>query len=117
MAEIEQFSALVADIHDASLGPSLWPGVLEKICAFVPAAVSNIFVHDGVAKHVHAGFDYGLGARSSELYLTKYARLNPMFPALVLRSRRNFLQFQSRPGGANGADPVLPGISQAPRLG
>jgi DNA-binding CsgD family transcriptional regulator len=83
MSEIERFSALVADIYDASLDPSLWTVVLEKICAFVPAAVSNIFAQDGVAKRTDVGFGFGLQAPWNELYLTKYIKLNPTFPALL----------------------------------
>jgi DNA-binding CsgD family transcriptional regulator len=83
MSEIEQFSALVAGIHSTSLDPSLWTGVLEKICTFVPAAVSSIFVQDGVAKRASVGFDRGLEAAWNELYLTKYVKLNPLVPALL----------------------------------
>jgi DNA-binding CsgD family transcriptional regulator len=83
MLEIERFSALVADIYAASLDPSLWTGVLEEICAFVPAAISNIFVQDGVVKRANVGFDFGLQAPWNELYLMKYVKLNPAFPALL----------------------------------
>lgn len=83
MSEIEQFSALVADIHDASRDPSLWRRVLERICAFVPAAISNIFVQDGVAKHSDVGFDLALQDCWNELYVTKFIKLNPIFPALL----------------------------------
>ncbi len=83
MSEIEQFSALVADIYDASLDPSLWTGALEKMCAFVPAAVANIFIQDGVAKRANIGYSFGLEAAWNELYLTKYVKLNPVFPALL----------------------------------
>jgi DNA-binding CsgD family transcriptional regulator len=83
MSEIRQFSALVADIYDASLDPSLWTGVLEKICTFVPAAISNIFVQDGVAKRADVGFDFRLQASWNALYLTKYVKINPTFPSLL----------------------------------
>jgi DNA-binding CsgD family transcriptional regulator len=83
MSEIEQFSALLAEIYSASLDPSLGTRVLEKICAFVPAAVSNIFVQDGVTKRANVGFASGLEAAWNELYLTKYVNLNPVFPALL----------------------------------
>jgi DNA-binding CsgD family transcriptional regulator len=83
MSEIGRLSALVADIYDTSLDPSLWTGVLEKICAFVPAAVSNIFVQDGVAKRADVGFDRGLQASWNALYLTKYVKLNPASPSLL----------------------------------
>jgi len=83
MSEIARFSALVADISDASLDPSLWADVLEKICAFIPAAVGNIFIQDGVAKHAHVGFGGSLQAAWNELYVMKYAKLNPLFSALL----------------------------------
>ena len=30
MSELEEFSALVGDIYDASLDPTLWPGVFSR---------------------------------------------------------------------------------------
>ena len=30
MSELEEFSALVGDIYDASLDPTLWPGVFRR---------------------------------------------------------------------------------------
>jgi hypothetical protein len=94
MAEIERFSALVVDIHDASLDPSLWTGVLEKICAFVPAAVASIVVQDGVAKHADVGFNFGSDAAWNDLYLTKYLKLNPVFPALLFCEIGDFFAAQ-----------------------
>jgi DNA-binding CsgD family transcriptional regulator len=82
MSEIEQFSALVGDIYDASLDPSLWTGVLERICAFVPAAVGNIFIQDAVAKRANAGFMWGMDSAWERLYLEKYVKINPLFPGV-----------------------------------
>jgi DNA-binding CsgD family transcriptional regulator len=83
MSEIQQFSALAAAIHDASLDQSLWTGVLERICAFVPGAIGNIFLQDGVAKRAIVGFDRGLESAWKESYAAKYFKLNPMSPALL----------------------------------
>lgn len=83
MPEIEPFSALIDDIYGVSLDPSLWTSVLEKICAFVPGAVSNVLLQEAVSKHVKVGFNYGLQPAWNELYLTKYLKINPMFPALL----------------------------------
>ena len=30
MSELEEFSALVGDIYEASLDPTLWPGVFSR---------------------------------------------------------------------------------------
>jgi DNA-binding NarL/FixJ family response regulator len=83
MPEIEQFSALVGDIYDAALDPSLWSGVLEKICAFVPGTIGNIFIQDAVAKRANAGFGWGNDAYYEKLYLEKLAKINPVFPGLL----------------------------------
>jgi DNA-binding CsgD family transcriptional regulator len=83
MSEIKQFSALVTAIYDASFDPSLWTSVLERICVFVPAAVSNIFLQDGVIKRADVGFSRSLEIAWNELYLTKYVKLDPTFPALL----------------------------------
>jgi hypothetical protein len=83
MSEIDQFSALVGDIYDAALDPTRWTGVLEKICAFVPGTMANIFIQDAVAKRANAGFGWGNDPYYEKLYLEKLAKLNPAFPALL----------------------------------
>lgn len=83
MLEIERFSALIADVYSVSLDSSLWTPVLEKICAFVPSAVSSVLLQEGVAKRIKVGFNYSLEPAWNELYLTKYLKINPMFPALL----------------------------------
>lgn len=83
MSEIQQFSALAAAIHDASLDESLWSSVLERICAFVPAAIGNIFLQEGAAKRALISFNRDLESAWKELYSTKYFKINPMFPALL----------------------------------
>ena len=83
MSEIQQFSALVGAIHDASHGQPAWTRVLEKICAFVPGAVGTIFLQDGVAKAMHLGFNCELEAACNELYPTRYITMNPILSALL----------------------------------
>jgi DNA-binding CsgD family transcriptional regulator len=84
MREIEQFSALVADIYGASLDPSLWTPVLEKICTFVPGAIGSLILQDAATKRAMAGFSHSLTPAWNELYLTRYLKTNPIFPALLL---------------------------------
>jgi len=86
MAEIEQFSSLVGDIYDAALDPSLWTGVLEKMCAFVPGSLGNIFIQDAVAKRANASFGWGNDPYYEKLYLEKLCKINPLFPALLFQN-------------------------------
>lgn len=85
MSKIEQFSALVGDIYDASLDPSLWSGVLEKMCTFVPGSIGNIFIQDAAARRANASFGWGNDPYYEKLYLEKLCRINPLFPAILLQ--------------------------------
>ncbi|MEZ5875801.1 MAG: hypothetical protein R3D30_13630 [Hyphomicrobiales bacterium] len=44
MAEAEQLSALIGGIYDASLDPSLWPGVLKKSADFVQGWCGGLYL-------------------------------------------------------------------------
>lgn len=84
MSEVETFSALLSDIYDAALDPLLWSDVLKKICAFIPGAAANIFIQDAVAKRASAGFGWGNDPYYEKIYLEKYAKINPLFPGILL---------------------------------
>jgi hypothetical protein len=43
MLELEEFSALVGDIYDASLDPTLWPGVFSGWAPVVTAGFTDRF--------------------------------------------------------------------------
>lgn len=83
MSELEALSSLVGDIYDASLDPSLWPKALRKLCAFVPGHHANIFIQDSTRQSVNLTFSWGDDPYWQKLYLEKYARMNPLFPALM----------------------------------
>jgi DNA-binding CsgD family transcriptional regulator/PAS domain-containing protein len=80
MPNITKFSALVGDIYDAALDPSLWTPVLEKITRFVPGAFSNIFIQDANNRFANSIFYWGIEPAYFQSYLETYARLNPAFP-------------------------------------
>lgn len=82
MSGIEQFSALVGEIYDASLDPSLWSSVLEKITRFVPGLYANIFIQDANNRFANSIFRWGTDPVYFRSYLETYAKLNPFFPAL-----------------------------------
>ena len=43
MPELEEFSALVGDIYDASLDPTLWPGVFSRWAPETTAVFTDRF--------------------------------------------------------------------------
>ena len=47
MLELEEFSALVGDIYDASLDPTLWPGVFSGWAPVVTAGFTDRFEKGG----------------------------------------------------------------------
>jgi len=83
MQESEVLSALIADTYDAALDPPLWPGVLEKVCAFVRGSAANLFFQDFASKSAGVYFQWGNDLGYEQLYLEKYVKLNPLFPALT----------------------------------
>ena len=83
MSEMEEFSALVGDIYDASLDPALWPAVLEQACRFVRCSSAHLFAQDSVRKAAHVYFSWGDHPDFTQLYVDKYAKLNPMFPGAI----------------------------------
>lgn len=80
MSEIEHFSALVGEIYDASLDPSLWSSALEKISGFVPGVYANIFIQDANNRFANSIFHWGIDPVYFRSYLETYAKLNPAFP-------------------------------------
>jgi len=72
----KQSPALVADIYERrrSIRRCDWARS-EKMCAFVPAAVANIFIPDGVPSVPNIGTASGWKSAWNELYLTKYVKL------------------------------------------
>jgi DNA-binding CsgD family transcriptional regulator len=84
MTDAEQVLPLIGDIYDASLDPSLWPTVLEKIAGFAGGVMANLFSQDVVNKSANLYFSWGDDPKFTALYLEKYARINPLYPAMLL---------------------------------
>jgi DNA-binding CsgD family transcriptional regulator len=79
--EIERLLALTSNIYDAALDASLWPSVLQQVCVFVGGASANLFSQDIESKRTVLAFEWGNDPHYSQLYLEKYYKLNPVFPA------------------------------------
>jgi DNA-binding CsgD family transcriptional regulator/PAS domain-containing protein len=81
MADVAEFSALVGDIYDAALDSSLWSGVLEKICRFIPGVYGNIWIQDANNRFANSIYVWGIDPAFFKSYLEKYGKMNPAFPA------------------------------------
>jgi DNA-binding CsgD family transcriptional regulator len=84
MSELKEFSGLVGNIFDASLDPALWPAVFEQVCRFVRCSSAHLFAQDSVHKTTASRyFTWGDEPEFTQLYIDKYAKLNPMFPGAL----------------------------------
>jgi DNA-binding CsgD family transcriptional regulator len=78
MSEPEQLSALIGDIYDAALDPTLWVGVLEKTARFVGGPAAGLFWKDAASKSGDASYGYGIEPYYRQLYFEKYIKLDPL---------------------------------------
>ena len=76
MHETERLSALIGDIYDAALQPSLWANVLENAARFVGGPAASVFSKD-VAKSVQVFYQFGIDPGYVQLYVNKYIKLDP----------------------------------------
>lgn len=83
MAEAEDLSALIGDVYDASLDPSLWPSAFAKVCKYTGSSQLTVFSHDSIRKIASLHFASGLDAQFAQLYLEKYCKINPIFPTVM----------------------------------
>jgi DNA-binding CsgD family transcriptional regulator len=83
MQEDELLSALIADIYDTTLDAISWPQVLAKACQFVGGCACNLFSHDSLYAVAQVHYSWGDDPRYTQLYLDKYIKMNPLFPAIA----------------------------------
>ena len=76
-AEFERFSALIGDIYDAALEPSLWLTVLQDAARFVGGPAATVFSKAVVNKSGQVFHQYGLDPGCVRLYFEKYIKLDP----------------------------------------
>jgi DNA-binding CsgD family transcriptional regulator len=80
-SEAVELSAVIVDIYDAAIDPTLWELALEKICAFVGGSSAALYWHDAVTERSEALHLFNFDPFYLRLYFEKYFPLNPMFPA------------------------------------
>jgi DNA-binding CsgD family transcriptional regulator len=77
MQGTEQLSALIGDIYDAALDPTLWVGVLAKSAAFVGGPAASLYSRDVAKRTAGEIYQCGLDPRYVQLYRQKYIKLDP----------------------------------------
>lgn len=80
-SEAAELSAVIGDIYDAAIDPTLWNQALGNICAFVGGSSAALLWHDSALERSEAVHLYNFDPYYLRLYFEKYLPLNPMFPA------------------------------------
>ena len=84
-AQADAVSALIGEIYDAALDPSLWGPVLLKVRAFIGGSSAALFAKDAIRKSLNVYYDDGgLDPHYKQLYFDKYAELDPFTTGHVL---------------------------------
>jgi len=78
MREAERLSALIGDIYDAALDPSLWHAVLAGCVSFVGGSAAAIFSKDAASKTGDVAYHVGIEPHYQHLYFDKYIKLDPL---------------------------------------
>ncbi|MGH6736815.1 MAG: helix-turn-helix transcriptional regulator [Methyloceanibacter sp.] len=85
MPREEELSGLIGGIYDASLDPSLWPGVLGRATSFVQGSAASLISKDAASKTGTIYYlDGGIDAHYVQLYFDKYVKLDPTSSAMLL---------------------------------
>jgi len=78
MDETERLSALVGDIYDAALDPTLWVDVLGKTKGFIGGQAAALGWKDAVSKRGDTYYDDdGISSHYRRLYFDKYIKMDP----------------------------------------
>ena len=80
-AEFIELSAVIAEIYDAAITPSLWQQALASICAYVGGHSGVLFWHDVALQSAQALHLFNDNPEYTRLYMEKYLPMNPVFPA------------------------------------
>jgi DNA-binding CsgD family transcriptional regulator len=85
MRDLEQIPALIGEIYDAALKPSLWSSVLAKVGNFIGGSAASLYSKDAKSL-TGAVFHYGgdIDPHYTHLYFTKYVKFDPFTTAHVM---------------------------------
>lgn len=77
MPELERLSALIGDIYDAALDPTLWVDVFAKSAAFVGGCAAGFYSKDVAKKIMPDVYQWGLDDHYVQLFKQKYIKFDP----------------------------------------
>jgi hypothetical protein len=82
MLTLEEFSALVVDIYDAALDPTLWDQTLKKVATAAGGSAGGVGVFD--RRHRQPGhiIASNYGPAKTRMYVEYYRRLDPIAPTV-----------------------------------
>jgi DNA-binding CsgD family transcriptional regulator/PAS domain-containing protein len=86
MDETQRLSALIGDIYDAALDPTLWLNVLEKAATFVGGPAASVYSKDVTHRSGQVFHQYGLDPDYVRLYVNKYIKLDPSTNSQIFAS-------------------------------
>jgi DNA-binding CsgD family transcriptional regulator/PAS domain-containing protein len=78
MYEPERLSALIGEIYDAAIDPTLWPGVLANCVNFIGGSAAALFSKDAASKTGEVAYYTGIESHYRDLYFNKYIKLDPL---------------------------------------
>lgn len=81
ISEAAELSAVIGDIYDAAIDPTLWNQALGSICTFVGGLSAALYWHDAATERSEALHLFNEDPVYTRLYFEKYLPMNPMFPA------------------------------------
>lgn len=82
--ESERLSALIGDIYDAALDPSLWPRLLKKCSGFVGGYAGALFAKDAASRTGDVVYYAGIDPQYERLYFEKIIKVDPLTVGHVL---------------------------------
>jgi hypothetical protein len=77
MEEAERLSALIGDIYDTVLDPSLWIGALENAAGFIGGSAASVVAKDATRRSMQLFYQFGTEPHYLQLYLEKYVKMDP----------------------------------------
>ncbi len=77
MLEVELLSSLIANIYDAALDASLWPGVLRAAAEYVGGSGASLYMKNAASKTGAHFYTWGLTQESIDSYFGDYVKYDP----------------------------------------
>jgi DNA-binding CsgD family transcriptional regulator len=95
MDETEQLSALIGDIYDAALEPSLWPGVLENAIRFVGGRAASVYSKGVANRSGQVYYQRGIDADYERRYFDLYIKFDPSTNCQIFASVGDIISTES----------------------